>query len=283
MIKYLFIILAINFAELDRAFQKTGDIAAIRTQLEQTLPAAENDAEKAEVYWRISRACLLQGQEATTKKAKREFFAEGIHYAEEAIKADPNNPQGYLWRCTNTGRDAETRKLMEQAALAPKMSDDLATVLDKLGRTDCSEAWHTLAEIWIHHPFKSNDAAINFGRKAALTIPENDLRLVTLSFLAQSLYKRNWSAAQRRTAAASNAKKFLSARKNIDKYAAFDGAPQDLLRAPWNAEGLGALSDREEALAILEYAIGRFRACTSPTKLDQDDYKQLLSLKDQWK
>lgn len=283
MLTLLTIILAINFAQFDRAFGQMDDYAAARTQLEQMLPAAENDTEKAEVYWRISRACLLQGQEAATKQLKREYFAEGIQYAEEAIKADPDNPQGYLWRCANTGRDAETRKLMEQAAAAPRMSDDLAFVLEKLGRTDCSEAWHTLAEIWIHHPFKSNDAAINFGRKAALTIPEDDLRLVTLTFLAQNLYRRNWSAAQRRTAASSNAKKFLSAKKNIDKYAAFDGAPQDLLRAPWIEDSLGSVSDREEALAILEYAIGRFRACTSPTKLDKEDYKQIQILKNQWK
>ena len=283
MLKYLFIILAINFAQLDRSFNRTGDYAADRDGLIRLLPEAAPGAEKAGILWRISRDWLLVGQEEPDRDAKRACFAEGVRYAEMAIHENPNDPQGYLWHCANLGRDAQTRNAMSQAKIVSKLTADLTTILDRLGRTDCSEAWQALSEIWWSHPFKSSDAAVNFARKSALTIPRDELRITTLTHLADILYQRNWSAEKRAAAALESGRKMASSGKsNIEWFSHFDGAPAENLAAPWTDARIGELSDRDEAKAIAAYAQRIFRDCPDPSPIDKNDIKILINLQKKW-
>lgn len=283
MFKYLFLFLTLQFANLDREFTVKADYAANRDALLAILPEATPGPEKAEVLWRLSRAWLMLGDGAATKEEKRNCYAEGIKYADACIAEDPANPEGYLWHCGNIGRDCQTRKLMEQAAVVPKMSADLTTVLDKLGRTDNSQAWQALSAIYWAHPFKSSDAAINFARKAALTIPKDELRIGTLTNLAEMLYKRNWSAKKRAYEAEANRSRFAAKGKsNIDRYAFFDGASEEKLSAPWNPAGYTTLTDREEALAITAYAQRIYRDCKAPSPVDKSDIKTLNNILKQW-
>ena len=283
MVRYLFLILAINFAELDRSFSRASDYAACNDELFRLLPEAETPADKAGLHWRIARNWLLIGQNEESRDAKRACFAEGIRYAEMAIIENPRDPQGYLWRGANVGRESQTRSLMEQASASGKISADLTTILDKLGKTDCSEAWQALSELWWAHPFKSSDAAINFARKAALTIPGGELRITTLTHLANLLYQRNWTAEKRASAAAENSRKYATAGKsNISRIALFDGAPAEELAAPWTQSAIGELSDREEALAIAAYAQRIYRVCADPSPIEQNDILILTKLLKQW-
>lgn len=283
MFKYLFLFLAIQFAQVDRDFAVRADYAGCRDTLLAMLPQAAPGAEKAEVLWRLSRAWLMLGDAALSKEEKRSCFAEGIKYADDCIAEDPSNPEGYLWHCGNIGRDCQTRKLMDQAAVVPKMNADLTTVLDKLGRTDNSQAWQALSAIYWAHPFKSSDAAINYARMATLTIPADELRIGTLTNLAEMLYKRNWSAKKRAYEAESNRSRFAArAKSNIDKYACFDGASEKELAAPWLPEGYTALSDREEARSIAAHAQRIFRNCKTPSPVDKSDIKILNNLLKQW-
>ena len=283
MMKYLFLILAINFAQLDQAFTRSTNYATLNDELVQLLEKAESPAEKAGLYWRISRNYLLQGQQEAKRDAKRACFGEGMRYAGLAIRENPKDPQGYMWHCANVGRDCQTRSVMEQASAVPKMSADLTMILDKLGRTDCSEAWQALSEIWWAHPFKSSDAAVNFARKAALTIPKGELRITTLTRLADLLYQRNWSAEKRAAAATENSKKYTAgAKSNIDKYVFFDGAPASELSSPWTTSPLADLSDRDEARAIAAYAQRIYRAFPNPSPIEQQDYRILLKLLTSW-
>ena len=268
---------------MDQAFTRSTDYAALNDELVRLLENAESPAEKACLYWRISRNYLLIGQQETKRDAKRACFSEGIRYAGLAVRENPGDPQGYMWHCANVGRDCQTRNIMEQASAVPKMSSDLTMILDKLGRTDCSEAWQALSEIWWSHPFKSSDAAINFARKAALTIPDGDLRITTLTHLADLLYQRNWTPEKRASAAAENSRKYAAASKsNIDKFAFFDGAPASELASPWSASPLAGLSDREEARAIAAYAKRIYQASPNPNPIEQEDYKTLLKLLASW-
>lgn len=283
MLKYLFLFLTLQFTNVDRVFVQKADYAACRDTLMEMLPQAAPGREKAEVLWRISRAWLMIGDNAPSKEEKRNCYAEGIKYADACIAEDPANPEGYLWHCGNIGRDCQTRSLMEQAAVVSKMSADLTTVLDKLGHTDNSQAWQALSAIYWAHPFKSSDAAINFARKAALTIPRGEMRIGTLTNLAELLYKRNWTAKRRASEAETDRSKFAAtAKSNIDKYSYFDGASEEMLAAPWNPVAYTALSDREEALAIAAYAQRIYRECSTHTPVDKNDLKILNNLLKQW-
>lgn len=208
-------------------------------KLEAMLPNAKAGAQKADVLWRLSKMCVILGQEETTDKGKQEVFGKGIKYAEEAIKEDPKDPQCYMWHCANIGRECQTHSLMDQAAAVQPMMDDLNTILETLGRKDCSEAWQALAEIYYNHPFKSNDDAIKFATNAVNNIPKDELRISTYSFLAKMLWKRNSSAKRRGS----------------------------------------DISDREEALQLVNKAMKLYETSAKPTKVDKKDYEEIVALR----
>lgn len=177
---------ALDFTRADYIFKSGGDLSICKTALDSLHNLAASDREKAEVLWRLSRLSLLE-----------EDFANGKKYAEQAIKCDPKNPCGYMWRCACVGIECKQKSLVEQAKAVPAMLNDLEMIIDKLGCTDYSEAWQTKAEIYYRHPFKSNDSAIEYARKAVATIPSDEIRLTTRAFLAKLLAERDWSASKR--------------------------------------------------------------------------------------
>ena len=282
MFKVMFVaaILA-GFVSVDRDFKYKCDYKANHDTLLVMLENTTDANDKAEVYWRLSRASLMMGAAEQTKAGKRAHFGKGMEYAELGMKLNPNSKECYMWHCANVGRECQTRSLMEQAKAVPAMTKDLTTMLDKLGHTDYSEAWQALSELYYNHPLKSDEAAINFARKAATCIPDNELRISTYINLAQLLHKRNWSAGKRADAADGNAGKFnRTVKSNIEKYSYFDGAKASM---PWCSKPFTTLSDREEAIAIIDYAKGLFNANPNPTPIDKQDYAALLEVEQKMK
>lgn len=270
-----------GFVSVDRDFKYKCDYKANHDTLLVMLENTTDANDKAEVYWRLSRASLMMGAAEQTKTGKRAHFGKGMEYAELGMKLNPNNKECYMWHCANVGRECQTRSLMEQAKAVPAMTKDLTTMLDKLGHTDYSEAWQALSELYYNHPLKSDEAAINFARKAATCIPDNELRISTYINLAQLLHKRNWSAGKRADAADGNAGKFnRTVKSNIEKYSYFDGAKASM---PWCSKPFTTLSDREEAIAIIDYAKGLYKAYAEPTPLDKQDYAALVEVENKMK
>ncbi len=273
----------LSFTGVDRSFVRES-YTECRDSLVVMLPRAQTGKEKSEVLWRLSRVSLMLGEKAPSREEKRAVFGEGVRYASEGIQSDPANVQCYMWHCANTGRECQTRGVKEQAAAVPAMLKDLETILDRYGRTDCSEAWQALSEIYHAHPFKPEDKAVNYARKAAETIPPSELRLSTYAYLARLLHERNWSASKRASAIASDAARFKAAGlKNSERFGYFDGASGPEGKAPWSDKPLSAQSDREEAIALLQYAIRRYDAAPRHTRMDARDSKTLKSLAEQWK
>ena len=275
IIKTLFLIplLILQFGSVDKAFVEGGDYRACEKTLLEMLPQAENGAEKASVLWRLARVSYMLGEAQTDKLARREHFNQGIAYAEQGIQANPRDPQCHMWHCANVGRECQTRPLMEQAKSVPAMTKDLSTILNSLDPR-MSEAWQALSEIYYHHPLKSNDSAINYARTAAAYIPKDELRVITYQYLATLLYERNWSADKRAAQVNDHKSKLakMGGSANIDRYALSDGMQ---LTCPWTSKALGAMSDREEARALAEYASARYRAYENPGPVDRQDYQAL--------
>lgn len=233
-----------SIPQADSLFVVAADYQKCKSVLEKELKACNSDKEKAEIHWRLARVYLVLGEKQSTKQAKSEVFLKGLAMAESAIKEDPKNPAGYMWHCACVGRECQTHSLMEQARSVPKMMGDLETILDKLGRIDYSEAWQALAEIYYNHPFKSNDAAINYMRQACRTIPKGEDRPSTPEFLAKLLLERGWSPEKRRSASRAAKSKWETASSNIEKYTYFDGAPGIVNTA---------MSDKQEAESLLKH------------------------------
>lgn len=230
-------------------------VSAVLMLAPVVLRAASPESEK---YCKLALEQVLKGEQQTTKEGKREAFGKGIEYAEKAIEADPSNPDAYMWHCANVGRECQTRSLMEQASALPKMTKDLTAILDKLGCVNYSPAWQALAEIYFNHPMRSNDAALNFMRKSLEDIPSGESRLSSYLLFAQKLSDRGWSASKRASTAEKNRTEFNGKHSsNIDKYTYYDGAGSV---SPWSGKRVSAMSDKEEAVAVLEYAIGIYKS-----------------------
>lgn len=248
----------LNFAQVDSVFDSGTEYENCRVELQNMLPLAANDREKCEVLWRLSRVCLMLGESRTSKEDRREEFSRGVKYAEQAIAADPKNPSAYMWHCANVGRECQTHSLPEQAKSVPVMMDDLTTILRTLGRTDFSEAWQALSEVYWNHPFKSDNDAISYARRAVLTIPGGELRLVTYLNLAKMLVKRDYSVSRR-----------------LSEFKSDDSIPD---RAVWSDKKLTEISDREEAAAILKYASEKYKNTAHKTAIDRKNYEELTTL-----
>lgn len=269
--------LTLQFTTIDDSFRYEGDYKKCERLLQEMLTEASSNEEKAEVLWRLSRTLLMIGETETDIKKKREAFNKGIDYAEKAIKENPQSADCYMWHCANIGRECQTHSLMEQAAAVPSMTKDLERILDELGKVDYSEAWQALSEMYWHHPFKSNESAINYARKAATCIPSDELRIQTYLNLAEMLYERDWSKSQRSSHASSNESKFNRKNlSNIERYSYFDGAREKM---PWCSTDFWEMSDVEEADAIIRFAKQRYTECTKTTPVDQADYKKLLNIR----
>lgn len=277
MMKLFFALAAlVSFLLVDRDFKYKCDYRQNYDNLIVMLDSASSGKERAEVFWRLSRASLMLGEQAQGKQAKREHFAEGIMFAEKGLAENPESRECHMWHCANVGRDCQTRSLPEQAAAVPAMTKDLTAIIDKLGHTEYSEAWQALSEMYWHHPFKSDESAINFARRAAYCIPPDELRISTCTYFAELLLERGWSAAKRGKTATGNAAKFRNTTdSNIEKYSYYDGSGD---RMPWSAKPLGEMSDIEEAAAVLDYAKGLYKSCKELSPVDKKDFLRLMEL-----
>lgn len=274
---------ALDFKQVDALLTSSANYSECQTTLESFLPQAADGKEKAEVLWRLSRLYFVRGQYQSTKSGRRELFGKGVEYASEAIKADPSNPECYMWHSANVGRECQTHSMMEQAAAVPVLMDDMSAILDKLGRTDYSAAWQALAEIYYNHPFKSNDAAINFERKAAATVPSGETRISTFTLLARMLHERGWSASKRKEQMTRNSSLYSKSYKsNIEKYSYYDGSLGQSNKPVWSDKALGEMSDADEARAIAAYAESLYNR-SNKTNIDKADFRELSELTDSWK
>lgn len=269
----LILAIMLQLADIDKTFKYDCDYNKCKEELEELLPSASSPKEKSEILWRLSRVELMLGEEAKETELKRKHFNAGITWAEMGIKEDPNNVECYAWHCANVGRECQTHSLIDQAAAVPVMTEDLTIILDKLGETNCSQAWQALSEMYYHHPFKSDKSAVNFARKAATCIPSDELRLSTYIHLADLLKERGWSKERRESEAASNKKRFNKANQSaIDKYSYFDGSDEIL---PWCGKTAAQISDKEEADSLIKYAKEKFAQTENPTPIDIKDHNKI--------
>jgi len=164
------------------------------------------------------------------------------------------------------------------------VTDDMTTIMDKLGVLNISEAWQAMSELYYKHPFKSNDVAASYGRKAMMCIPKDESRLSTYAYFAELLYSRNNSASKRKSNIDEEVSEFKKQYKsNLEKFEHFEGSLGSSYVPVWSTNNLGSMSDREEAKAIVDYAIKLYNQKAEKTSRDKADYKVLAGYKEKWK
>lgn len=272
----------IDFKTIEAKFIDPANYAECKKELNAALAQAAPGKEKYDVLWHLSELNMLIGQYGDNKDAKRAAFTEGIKCAEQAMKEYPSGADSYMWRCANTGRRCQLGSLKEQMNAVDAMLGDLSTILDKQGKTNRADAWQALAEIYFNHPFKSNDAAINFTRAAVDNMPKGNFWIITYTLLAKLLYDRDNSADRRAGAITKNASKWASAKGNIEKYTFYDGSFAKGYKTAWAPEGIAKMSDRQEAKAIFAYVKGVYKTLPK-NKMTETDFKTFADMAAKWK
>jgi len=244
-----------------------------------------NAKEQAELYWRAARETLNLGDVADDAKKPQgdilAIFAEGEGYADKAIAADPQNDLGYYWKSSNIGRWGQTKGILNSLFKAGPMKDLLVKELSlNAERTD---PYYVLGQLYRELPgwpvsFGNTDAGVSLGRKAV------DLRLTQFQAgrekelvynfyneLAKTLYKRNWSAANRLAEQKNKASKLASAAAPLDKGSLYEAGVT-----------LKDTSDREEAKALVQWVVDELQKMPSRNADQDKDLKKAVTLLKGW-
>jgi tetratricopeptide (TPR) repeat protein len=225
--------------------------------LEETLEDASNSNERAEVYWRMSRATLGIGDLAADAGAPDDeliaTYEEAEGYADQAIAADPNNHNGYFYKSANIGKAGQVRGVLNSLVSAAPMRDLLEQTITK--DPDYAPAYFVLGQLYAQVPgvisFGNDDYAVSFARKsidlheAELDSGvEDEMAYDYYIQLASHLIERDWNERKRN-------------REHDDKRQAFQST-SDPLERHFHYEGMVDIpdvNDTDEAEQILDRMI----------------------------
>jgi len=253
--------------------------------IENSLSKATTAKEKAELYWRLSRALLFLGDVAEeAKKAKTDvlaIFIKAEEAAEQTIQFDPANPNGYYWKSSSMGRWGQVKGVMDSLAKAEPMHKLLEKTINI--DTEYCKAFQVLAMLYEALPgwpisFGNIDYSVSLSRKAldlhrkeVAAGKKDRIDYTYYKELAVELYKRNANAATRSKAQ----------QKIIDKYS----NTKDVLKKNFYFEAAVAIpnqSDREEAVILIQSAINALEKKSDKSKYEEKDLLKCKDILKKW-
>lgn len=290
----LFMALTLAVVSADAALQKADDLFKFdkleeaKAELLALLPTKSDPVEKSEVLWRLSRVVLNIGDEFEAEKASKDVlfatYEEAQAYAEQALALHPS-AKGYQWKAASVGRWGETKGPLNALSKAAPMKNDLATVVNDFNDVDNSDAWYILGQLYFQLPgkpisFGNLEAAISYTRKAVDTIPKDELYPGHYLALAKMLWKRNWSASTRNTKITAMQKEWDkgAAKSALDRHWYYEGSSGATLKPFYSPVALNAMSDRQEAIMLLQYGTNAYKVWPIKTRGDARSYDEIQEL-----
>ncbi|MBU0956631.1 MAG: hypothetical protein KKI09_14485 [Spirochaetes bacterium] len=255
------------------------------SRLQSVLGQATSNRDKAEVYWRMSRAALNQGNKLKDSNAPQPQtlakYEEGEGYADQAISADPANYQGYFWKSSNIGMWGQTKGVLNALAKASPMKSLLEQAVG--ANNTHADSYYVLGQLYRELPgwpvsFGNAATAVSYGR-LSVQLNTDDVqagRAKNISYgfhveLAKSLWNRNWNAGKRSSEQRKIKADFDKARNPIDRGAAYEGSIS-----------IPGKSDREEALDLVRNAISSLQRISSRNAGQEDDLKKAQEVLAGW-
>ena len=281
----LLFVAATAFAQLSEALEaaddayREDDFEEAISLLEDALGQAGSDADRAEVYWRLSRSTLAFGDRRRDAGAGEDvllpIFEEGENYADRAIEADSSNHLGYFWKAANIGRWGQTKGILNSLFKADPMRELLVEAIER--EADHAESYYVLGQLYEKVPslvsFGDADHAVSLARRSVvlhreqLASGEAEERREGFEVkLAAALLSRDWNERKRN-------------REHAKKREAYPGAENELERG-FYFEGtvpIPDMSDEEEAAELLEEVIAELEGRRS---LSEQEARQLKEAKE---
>jgi tetratricopeptide (TPR) repeat protein len=287
----LLIVVALAMADFQETLDKVDQLheeeayTQTRNLIESSLAEAKSGAEKAELHWRLARAWLNLGDEAedsgTGGEALLAFFESGEAEAQKAIEADANNHLGYYWKSANIGRWGQVKGILNSLFKAKPMRDLLQQAV--AAEPEHADSYYVLGQLFEQVPgfpvsFGDKDFAVSLGRKS-LDLHERQVKAgiedeINYDFyteMAKHLWERNYTAARRGREQGRKKNKYQSISDPMEKNFYYEAAVT-----------LKDISDREEALELINWAIGELKGLSGRTDSQDDDLKEAEEVLESW-
>jgi len=246
---------------------------------------AQGNNEQSEVYWRLARVTLYLGDASEDagdpKKNILSFFDKGQEYADKSIQYNSGNYNAYYWKSANIGRWGQVKGIFDSLNKAAPMRDLLVKAISI--NPEHADSFFVLGELFDEVPgrpfsFGNMDYAVSLGRKSII-LHEKDRAegkesKKNRSFyikLAKHLHKRGWKANKRQAKQADKKNKYYENSDILSKNFFFEGTLS-----------LKNISDKEEALELLNTVIKELQGISNRNKDQNDNLEEALELKANW-
>jgi tetratricopeptide (TPR) repeat protein len=97
---------ATRLAEAETLYAGREDLNKARVALADLRQARTADYTNYEVTWKLARAAFYVGEHTDSDSERDDVFREGIEAGKEAVKLEPNKPDGHFWLGANYGGTA---------------------------------------------------------------------------------------------------------------------------------------------------------------------------------
>lgn len=250
--------------------------------LESILSEAAGDAERAEVYWRMSRATL--GVADLAKDAGRsddvllEIYGDGEGYADKAIELDATNHNSYFYKSANIGRAGQVKGVLNSLMSASTMRDLLKQTISY--EPTYGPAYFVLGQLYAQVPgmisFGNDDYAVSFARKS-IDLHEAEMESgeadgVEYGYyiqLASHLIERGWNQRKRNREHSKKEREFNQTDDILERHFYYEGVTS-----------IPSVDDEREARDLLERMIGLLQALPSRSPSENrnlNEAKELLA------
>lgn len=275
----------VNLTKADELFFHD-DLAGAQIELENLLEKATTNKDKSEILWRLSRNALsLGGALAKDDKDGRfAMFEKGEEYAVQSYTF-LENPDALVWQASNIGRWGQTKGALNSLKKAGSMREILTDAVNTFKYLDSSELWYTAGALYDGLPggfisFGDSVVAISYMRLATETISDDVYYGSTYADLAKYLYKRGWDTAKRQKEIKSLQKdwKKNAGKGLMEQYKYYEGH-DGISYVPFYAtKPIGQMSDKEEAIQVIQYAIAKYDERPFHLKADDENLQILKDL-----
>lgn len=254
------------------------DYLELKDYLEDELKKSKDSKEQANILWRLSHVYLAIGDEQANDDAKYPFYEKGESLAKKSLEKYPTG-HAYLWRASNIGRIGELNGPLNSLVKAYYMRKYLDKVMNEFGLKD-SEVYYVLGELYRQLPgfpisYGDTNKAISYSRLALLTIPSVVVFPNHYFQLARLLYDRNYSKSDRAYRYKKLLKSYKKATTESDKASYYEAVLNEKSSSQFYNGKLQNISDREEALLVLEYGFEKFKEASWISDSDKEKIKKL--------
>ena len=240
----------------------------------------KDNEEKAAILWRMARTRLTMTdsipKDNSHKEARLAGYGEAETLAQQSIDTYAT-ADGYHWLSSSIGRIGQVNGPLNSLGKAKPMLQLIEKAQNDFN-ADMSDAWYVLGILYNSLPgaplsFGNNNYAISYLRRCLDTQDTvNRSNLTNYLELADQLYARDWNASKRAKEFDKLQSKYNKESVPTEKMKYYEGRDGKNTTAYYLTVPLADISDRQEAVALLRYALAVYES-RSAMNLDSDHEK----------